>query len=71
MHKINSVPWLIVLTVIGIAWYSTWKHPSEWYPKIKQGVDTVYAGDSAYVIKFKIDTAYELKREIEPKEDPH
>lgn len=65
------IPWVIAIAVASFAWYSTYPRAPEWKPKSKQGVDTVYSGDSVYIMKFKVDTAYKLKREIEPKDSPY
>jgi hypothetical protein len=65
-HKIKyAVPAMILLyavfLVLGFVFKScTPELPLT--PREKNGVDTVYAGDSAYIIHFKIDSAYEQEQ---------
>jgi hypothetical protein len=34
----------------------------------KNGIDTIYTDDSAYIIHFEIDSSYEIEKEYDPPE---
>jgi hypothetical protein len=69
---LNELNWgYVILFVLmgGAIIYNVIHEPiAELTPRQKNGIDTLYTDDSAYVIKYQIIKAFEIEKEYEPAE---